>query len=53
MSNIIALPTKHITARGPGLPRVDKHVAEHAANHEAARLMDKGYTSIKFWPKGR
>ena len=53
MKNVIQLPTRHITARGPGLPRVDKHVPPHAANDEAARLLDKGYTSIKFWPKGQ
>lgn len=51
MSNIIHLPTQRITARAPHLPTVDKRVLPHAANDWAARLMDKGYTSIKFWPR--
>lgn len=53
MKNIIALPTRRITARGHGLPKVEVRVPEHAADWEASRLMDKGYTAIKFWPKGQ
>jgi hypothetical protein len=53
MSNIIQLPTQRITARSPNFPRVDIRVPPHAANDHASRLMDKGYTSIKFWPKGQ
>lgn len=51
MSHVIELPTQRITARAPHLPTVDKRVLPHAANYEASRLVDKGYTSIKFWPR--
>ncbi|WP_176550485.1 hypothetical protein [Streptococcus salivarius] len=51
MKHVIQLPTQRITARAAHLPTVDKRVMPHAANHEASRLVDKGYTSIKFWPK--
>lgn len=51
VSHVIELPTQRITARAPHLPTVDKRVLPHAANYEASRLVDKGYTSIKFWPR--
>lgn len=53
MRNVIQLPTQRITARAPHLPTVDTRVLPHAANDTASRLWDKGYTAIKFWPKGQ
>lgn len=48
--NILRLPLTRVVARGRDLPKVTKEFVAGTGqdNHFAARLIDKGYTSIKF-----